>query len=98
MNSSTGFDRTWSVDRLHAFARTCALRDRSARHTWIPDEDLESAFHGYATCVAIVTHSTIVLTATDVDGAIHCYRRARRLKARSDRSQRRLITVVGKAA
>lgn len=98
MNNSTGFDRTWSAERLHAFARTCGLRDRSARRTWIPDAELESAFHGYATCVAVVTHSSIVLTANDVDEAICCYRRTRRLKTRSDRSQRRLITVVGRAA
>lgn len=98
MISSTGFDRTWSAERLHAFARSCALRDRRARLSWVSDADLESAFTGYATCVAVVTHATIVLTASEIDAAIRCYRRVRGLKARSDLSQRRLISVVGRAA
>lgn len=95
---STRADVEWSLDRLERFARTCALRDRSARRAWVSDELLELAIRGYAHCIAVVTRSFIVLTAEEVDIAIRVYRRARRLKGRSDLAQRALITVVQPAA
>ncbi len=92
--NNTGFDRTWSTNRLREFARACARRDKNARRTFVPDADLEAAFCGYAQCVAVVTNTNITLTARDLDLAVRSYRRIRRLTSRFDRSQRRLISVA----
>jgi hypothetical protein len=85
--------------RLEAFAAAMAHRDRSRHRTWLRDADVERAIRSYAYAAAIAEHRVLLLTGDDIDAAIAAYRRARRLPARREASQRALIAYTdGKTA
>ena len=81
-------------ERLQQFAVAMARRDRSRHRDWLRDDDLERAIRGYAYAAAIAEHRALTLSGDDIDGAISTYRRVRRLKRRTEPSQRSLIALM----
>jgi hypothetical protein len=81
-------------ERLEQFARAMALRDRSRNRAWMPDADVERAIRGYAYAAAIAEHRVLQFNGDEIDAAIVAYRRARRLPARREPSQRALLAFT----